>query len=476
MCGLSLTLDEARREGLFPSLSPSETTDSKSGPTLAREVPFAMTKIDHIPVADDGSASAKTVEQIQGRTLRVLMSSQVFGGMGLVSGYIPAALLAKEITGSATLAGLAAAMLSVGSSTASFPLASYMYRSGRRPGLRLGYLIGASGAVAAFSAALLSFYPLVLLGVALIGTGNACNLAARYAAADLAPEDRRGRSIGVIVWASTIGSASGSFVALALATGVAASIGLPDLSGPYALSFIVFLIAAAIVHTQLKPDPLVVSGGLNTEPRVESKRTELRRAAGLIVAHPRARIAVAAMITSQIVMVGVMTMTPLHMSDGGQAASAIGLMMTIHILGMYAFSPVIGLLCDRFGRLPMIGVGAMLLITGAEFAARTAAIDAPGVMIGNFFIGLGWGFGVIAGSSLLTESFAVDQRVSVQGTADLAMSGFGAIGGLLSGSIVALRSYAELGRYAIVVAALLLLATIWHQARSERYADELSPA
>lgn len=395
------------------------------------------------------------------------MSSQVFGGMGLVSGYIPAALLAKEITDSATLAGLAAAMLSVGSSAASFPLASYMYRHGRRPGLRYGYLVGGLGAATAFTSALLSIYPLLLLGIAMIGTGNACNLAARYAAADLADEERRSRSIGIIVWASTIGSATGSYVALALATGAADRIGLPELSGPYALSFAVFLIASTIAHVRLRPDPLVVSGGLNPGPRTESKMEELRRAATLIASNPRARIAVAAMVTSQVVMVAVMTMTPLHMDSGGQSAAAIGLMMTLHILGMYAFSPVIGLLADRMGRLPMIGLGAVLLIAGAEFAARTAPIHAPGVMIGNFLIGLGWGFGVIAGSSLLTESFAVEQRVSVQGAADLTMSACGAIGGLASGSIVALRSYAELGRYSIVVAAVLLTATAWHKVRNE---------
>lgn len=410
---------------------------------------------DHLAVAPDELERGR----IQTRTLRVLMSSQVFGGMGLVSGYIPAALLAREITGSATLAGLAAAMLSVGSSLASFPLASYMYRNGRRPGLRIGYLVGAVGAVLAFISALTSFYPLLLVGIAMIGTGNACNLAARYAAADLAHEERRARAIGVIVWASTIGSATGSFVALAVATSVAAAIGLPELGGPYVLSLAVFLVAALIVQTQLRPDPLVVAGGLDTGPRVESRRAELGRAIGMILANSRARIAVAAMITSQMVMVGVMTMTPIHMDDGGQTATVIGFMMTIHILGMYAFSPIIGYLSDRFGRLPMIAVGAMLLVVGAEFAARTAPMDAPGVIIGNFFIGLGWGFGVIAGSSLLTESFPIEQRVSVQGAADLAMSGCGAVGGLLSGTIVATQGYANLGRSAVSVGLVLLALT-----------------
>lgn len=433
-----------------------------------------MTALDperqHSADAADQAADSFDRSQVQSRTLRTLLGSQVFGGMGLVSGYIPAALLAREITGSATLAGLAAAMLSVGTSLASFPLANYMYRHGRRPGLRIGYLVGAAGAALTFTSAMLMFYPLLLVGVMMIGTGNACNLAARYTAADLADEDRRARSIGLIVWASTIGSASGSYVALALATSVALMVGLPELSGPYVLSLVVFLVAALIVHVRLRPDPLVVAGGIDTGPKTTSKRAELARSVRLIAANPQARLAVAAMVTAQVVMVGVMTMTPIHMDDGGQAASTIGLMMTIHILGMYAFSPVIGLLSDRFGRLPMISLGAILLIIGAEFAARTAPHDAAGVVFGNFLIGLGWGFGVIAGSSLLTESFPVAQRVSVQGAADLAMSGCGAIGGLLSGSIVATQSYADLGRYAVAVGLALLAATAWHRFRTPPHA------
>jgi MFS family permease len=405
-------------------------------------------------------------DRLQSRTLRVLMGSQIFGGMGLVAGYIPSALLAKEITGNATLAGLAAAMLSVGTTSASFPLAAYMHRHGRRPGLRSGYLIALVGAIAAFGSAVLSFYPLLLVGVALIGTGNACNLAARYAAADLATDDRRASSISVIVWATTVGSASGSYVALALATTVALAVGLPELGGPYVLSAIVFAVAAVVVHLRLRPDPLVVSGGLSDEAhRSESRLAELRRATALIVASPRARIAVAAMIVSQVVMVAVMTMTPLHMDDGGQSAAAIGLMMTIHILGMYAFSPIVGVLSDRFGRLPMIGVAAVLLLAGSEFAARTSPADSLGVIVGNFLIGLGWGFGVIAGSSLLTESVSLEDRVSVQGAADLAMSGFGAGGGLSSGAVVALASYADLGRASMAVAAILLAATSVHWVR-----------
>jgi len=441
-------------------------------PTHCQQVTLSATAVGAIlsamtsaPDYDDHSTAIESTDhtQAQSRTIKVLMTSQVFGGMGLVAGYIPAALLAKEITGNATLAGLAAAMLSVGTTGASFPLAGYMYRTGRRPGLRIGYLVAATGAAAGITAAILSLYPLLLVAVALIGVGNACNLAARYAAADLATEATRGRSIGVIVWATTIGSASGSYVALAGATAVAASLTLPSLAGPYALSLAVFLVAAFVVHTRLRPDPLVLAGGLQSDADTHnsSRWAELSRATRLIIGNTNALIAVGALITSQVVMVGVMTMTPLHMDDGGQSEATIGFMMTLHILGMYAFSPIIGYLSDRLGRLPMIGLAAIILLLGAEFAAHTPAPEPGGVMLGNFLIGLGWGFGVIAGSTLLTESFTVSDRVAVQGAADLAMSGFGAAGGLLSGTIVSLRSYGELGHYAASFSALLLLTVAW---------------
>ena len=419
----------------------------------------------------DGNPDQPSVEQIQARTTKVLIGSQVFGGMGLVSGYIPAAMLGRELTGSTTLGTLAAAMLSVGATTASFPLASLMYRRGRRPGLRTGYMIATVGGLAGFTAAVTGFYPFLLVGVALIGVGNTTNMSARYAAADLATEKLRGRSIGLIVWATTIGSASGSYVSLAGATWVAAYLAFPSLAGPYALSAMVFIVSALIIHTKLKPDPLVVAGGLRTSPRADSNRGGLIRSAGLIVGSSNAIIAVGAMVTSQMVMVGVMTTTPLHMEDGGLSDNAIGLMMTLHILGMYAFSPLIGWLSDRVGRLPMIILAGITLIIGSEVAAHTPADDAQGAMFGLFLIGLGWGFGVIAGSALLTESFSVSDRVGVQGAADLTMSGFGAIGGLSSGVIVSSKGYDNLSHTAAGLTVLLLVATV-HKMIQDRRASK----
>ncbi len=179
--------------------------------------------------------------------------------MGMAGGFAAVAVLAEDITGSDTLAGLAAACLSLGGAITTVPLAEYMARHGRRPGLRLGWIVAAGGAACAFAAAVLSFYPLLVLGILGIGVGNATNLAARYAAADLAPPDGRARAIGFLVWAGTIGSVLGPTLALGPAGWVAEQLGLPELAGPYILSFLVFVFAGFAVDRLLHPDPLMGS-------------------------------------------------------------------------------------------------------------------------------------------------------------------------------------------------------------------------
>lgn len=211
--------------------------------------------------AGDRSYEPAEVEAIQRRTVRVLLTSQASGGVGLVATYIVTALLAKDITGSTALATVAAACLSVGSALTAFPLARLSGRRGRRIGLRAGYLVGTAGAGIALLAAITNSYLLLCLGVLGAGAGNAANLATRYAASDLASEERRARTISVIIWATVIGSSAGSVVS-GVASDAGEWLGLPPKGGSYLLSALMFLVAAAIVELELRPDPLVVAGGL----------------------------------------------------------------------------------------------------------------------------------------------------------------------------------------------------------------------
>jgi MFS family permease len=414
-----------------------------------------MTEVLGAPIG--ASIAAEEIPAIQRRTIRTLLASQVCGGVGLVSGYSVTALLADELTGSKTLAGLSAACLSIGAATASFPLAKLMARAGRRPGLRTGYLLGALGAFCAVMAAVTGFFPLLPLGVAGIGAGNASNLATRYAASDLAPPERRASTIGIIVWATTIGSGFGSLVSLSLLDPAGRRLGMPDYAGSFVTGSVLFLVAAFVVHRWLRPDPLVVAGGVGASA---SDRLPFAASLRLILANPQARLAVFGMMISQATMVGTMTLTPLHMKDGHQSGGHISIMLFSHILGMYLLSPFVGVLTDRVGRYPMLLTSGALCTVGAIWAGLTPAHGFAGLTIGMTIVGIAWCFGVIASSGLLTESFPVEVRASVQGAGDLCMSGFGAIAGVSAGAVVAARSYRDLNIGAAGFGAVLVLAVL----------------
>ncbi len=388
-----------------------------------------------------GPAGEWDLDVVQKRTVRTVLASQISGGVGVVSGYTVTALLAFELTGSATWAGLSAAANSIGSAAAAFPLAKYASRVGRRPAMRTGYTIASAGAFVALMSAITGWFFLLPLGVLGIGAGTATNLSARYAASDLVPPEKRARTIGLIVWATTIGSGTGSLVSLSVLDPMGQRIGLPNFGGSFMAAALLFLVAGAIIEFRLRPDPLILAGGVGAagQPRLPF-RTSMR----MILALPAARLAVIALMVSQATMVSTMTMTPLHMSEAGQTGTAISVMLFSHVLGMYLFAPVIGLLTDLIGRVPMIFLSGVIGALGAIWAGMSPGEDFFGLTAGMTLTGIGWCFGVIAASGLLTDSFPVHQRASIQGAGDLCMAGFGALSGIAAGSIVALWSYKSL--------------------------------
>ncbi len=286
-----------------------------------------------------------------------------------------------------------------------------------------------------------------------IGAGNAANLATRYAAADLAKPEHRGRTIGMIVWATTIGSGFGSLISLSVLDPAGRRFGLPDYGGSFLAGSVLFLVGAAIIEWRLRPDPVVLAGGVG-ESRAEG-RLPFGAAVGLILANPGARLAVLGMMISQATMVGVMTLTPLYMRDGGQSNNAIAMMLFFHILGMYLFSPFIGQLTDRVGRYPMLLTADILCVAGALWAGFSPDDDFLGLTGALFVIGIAWCFGIISASGLLTESFPVAQRASIQGAGDLCMAGFVAAAGISAGAIVAASSYHDLNLAAAALGAVL---------------------
>ncbi len=398
-------------------------------------------------------------EQTQRRTLWVLSVSVALATAGAAAAFAAAAVLGEDLTGNEVLGSLAAAGLTIGTAAGAVPLARMMDARGRRPGFRLGLLVAGGGGLLVMLSAIAEFYPLLLLGTLLIGAGNAVALAARFAAADLAAPESRGRAIGYVVWAATLGAVLGPAAGLAGGGFIAESIGLPRIAGVYAFVAISLFFASQVIDRFLRPDPLLVAREALGQgaPRQAASMKE-----GLlgIMAAPLAQIAAGALVIAHVVMIGIMTVTPLHLHDSDSGLTIIGLVISVHILGMYAFSPVVGWLTDRVGPLPMIVVGGLILILAAEIAAGSAPHDHAQIFGGLFLLGIGWNFELVASSSVLTGVVVPERRVAAQGLTDLVMNSFGAAAGIGAGFVIGLRSFGMLGHVGAAVACTVVVAGV----------------
>jgi len=404
----------------------------------------------------------------QRRTVRLLVLTQVLGGLGVAVGIAVGALLVAELAG-AVVAGLAASASVVGAALVAVPVSRLMDRRGRRPGLVAAYATGALGALVVAGGAWLGSAAVALAGLVLFGGATAAGLQARYAATDLAPPERRGTALSTVVWATTLGAVAGPNLADP-AGGLAEAAGLPPLAGPFVFSAGVFALAAGALALLLRPDPLLLARSLAAVPASAAPgggsagRRTVRSALGVVRAAPDASVGLGAVSVGHAVMVGVMSMTPVHMDHGGASLRVVGLAISVHIAGMYAFAPLVGAVADRAGRRPVVGAGVAVLLAALAVCGTAPETGSVQLGVGLFLLGVGWSCTLVAGSTMLTESVATEERPSVQGAADLVMGLAGAGAGLLAGVVVGVTGYpylALLGAVALVplVAAVLRVRT-----------------
>jgi MFS family permease len=382
------------------------------------------------------------------RTLRLLFVTQIISGVGIAVGASVGALLAADIAG-VGMSGLAQSAAVIGTALFAVPATAIVNRQGRRPSLALLYLVAAAGAIIVLLAATRGSIPLLFPGFFLFGAATAANFQARYAAVDLAPETLRGRHLSLIVWATTLGAVLGPSLAPVAGTTVA-RFGIPTLAGPYFFSVLLFTLAIVLLLVFLRPDPAVVARaelGRSLPTATDAPTPGMRVALRFVQRHQAARLGVTAMAIGNVVMVGVMAMTPVHIRGAGHDAprtlSIVGLVLSFHIAGMYAFSPVFGWLTDRLGRRPVIFAGIALLLAACGVAG-SAGHDPSRLAAGLMVLGLGWSATMVAGSTLLSESIPVELRASAQGLSDLVMGLAGASAGAISGVIVDAWGYPPL--------------------------------
>jgi MFS family permease len=388
----------------------------------------------------------------QRRTLAILLLAQILSGLGLAAGITVSALLAEEMLGSSRFSGLPTVFFTIGSAVAAVGVGRISQRQGRRVGLSAGYLAGALGSVGVVVAAGVGNIVLLFGSMLVYGAGVSTNLQARYAGADLAAPSRRGRAVSIVLVATAVGAIAGPNLVSATGT-LAIQIGIPALAGPFLLAAAAYASAAVVLWLLLRPDPLLLARSIAAGPHLGLGQAAAP--SGPIADVPRRSHsgrtwswAVASgagiLILTQLIMVAIMTMTPIHIEHHGHSIAITGLVIGAHVAGMFLPSPFSGWLVDRFGYLP-IAVAAGLTLLAAGLLAASAPVDSVTTLaLALVLLGLGWNLGLVSGTTVVTDAVPLATRARTQGTVDLGIALAGAGAGLSSGLIITASSYATL--------------------------------
>lgn len=427
---------------------------------------------------------------VQRRTLAVVVASQVLGGAGLAAGITVGALLARDMLGSDSLTGAPAALFTLGSALAAFLVGRFTQRWGRRTGLGLGFAAGGVGAIGVVLAAVADDVPLLFVSLFVYGAGTATNLQARYAGTDLALPTQRGTAVSVAMVSTTLGAVAGPNLVEPMGA-LALSLGIPALAGPFLLAAAAYLGAGAVLLLLLRPDPFLVAQHLDHAPGLppvavadvdadidpaavdgepeaasapvapDAAPARDRRAPGVV-------LGATIMVLTQVTMVAIMTMTPVHMRGHDHALSAVGIVIGIHIGAMYLPSLVTGVLVDRVGRIPMAIAAAVTMLLAGTVAALAPSDSLGLLIVALTLLGLGWNFGLIAGTALVVDATSPTHRAKTQGSIDVLIALSGAGASALSGLLLAATSYATVAVVGGLLSLLLVPVVVWARRATQR--------
>ncbi|WP_308257584.1 MFS transporter [Pseudonocardia lacus] len=395
-------------------------------------------------LATDDDARAR----LQRRVLAVVVLGQVLGGAGLAAGITVGALLAQEMLGSDDLSGVPTALFTLGSALTAFLIGRITQRHGRRVGIGIGFTAGGVGAIGVVAAAATDSVALLFAALFVYGAGTATNLQARYAGTDLAAPAARGTAISAALVATTFGAVAGPNLVEPLGS-LAGALGLPPLAGPFLLAAAAFLAAGTVLFALLRPDPFLVAAHLHRANPGVATTTGGATGPGVIVG-------ATVMVLTQIAMIAIMTMTPVHMRAHGHGLGEIGLVIGIHVAAMFLPSLITGPLVDRLGRVPMAAAAGVVLLLAGLLAGLAPPDSMPLLVTALALLGLGWNLGLISGTALLVDATTPDNRARVQGTVDVLIALGGAGGGALSGVVVAGAGFPALALGGGVLALLLI--------------------
>ncbi|GAA1227263.1 MFS transporter [Prauserella halophila] len=401
------------------------------------------------------SATAAALHPAQRRVLAVLVAAQILSGAGLAAGITVGALLAEDMLDTTGLSGLPTALFTAGSALAAALIGRASQRRGRRVGLAAGYAVGALGAVGVVVAATVDSVVLLFAALLLYGSGTATNLQARYSGADLATPAHRARALSAVLVATTLGAVVGPNLVTPLGT-LAQTWNIPSLAGPFLLAAVAYSAAAIVLWALLRPDPLLTARALADPAPDDLPDPDVAATGRGGDDRRRILLGAAVMVLAQLVMVAIMTMTPIHMQHHGHTVGAAGVVIAVHVAAMYLPSPLSGYLVDRYGRMPLARASGLTLLAAGLVAGFSPPESVPLLSVALGLLGLGWSFGLVSGTAIITDNTALATRAKTQGLVDVAIAVAGAGGGLASGLVVATGSYTVLSLAGGVLAVALL--------------------
>ncbi|MCM3391290.1 MFS transporter [Cytobacillus oceanisediminis] len=402
--------------------------------------------------------SSEKQQQLYKRTLIVIVISQIFGGAGLAAGITVGALLAQNMMGTDSVTGIPTALFTLGSAGAALLVGRLSQRFGRRPGLAAGFLAGGIGAIGVVVSSLTNSILLLFISLLIYGAGTATNLQARYAGTDMANPAQRAKAISMAMVSTTFGAVAGPNLVDVMGD-FAISIGVPALAGPFILAAAAYILAGFILFMFLRPDPFIVAKAISD---ARNKTNHLEKSSNLASIKRRGIFAGAGvMVLTQFVMMAIMTMTPIHMGHHGHALNEVGLVIGFHIGAMFLPSLLTGFLVDKIGRAPMAIASAITLLASGILAAAGPADSMAALNLALVLLGLGWNFGLISGTAILVDSTHASTRAKTQGSIDVWIALSGALGGGVSGIVVAYSSFAALSISGAILSLLLIPFVFW---------------
>ncbi|HVD18945.1 MAG TPA: MFS transporter [Propionibacteriaceae bacterium] len=411
----------------------------------------------------EAPTNASLIEEApeQRRTLAVVLLAQILSGAGLAAGITVGALLAEQMLGSSRLSGLPTVFFTIGSAAAAVSLGWVSQRFGRRTGLSAGYLTGAVGSLGVVLAASIGNIVLLFASLLVYGAGAATNLQARYAGADLAAPSRRGRAVSIVLVATAVGAILGPNL-VEVTGAVATAAGVPALAGPFMLAALAYVAGALVLWLLLRPDPLLLARSMaaaaasqGNEPTSQPLRSTAAPGSRRTWSWALASGA-GIMILTQLIMVAIMTITPIHIEHHGYGIGVTGIVIGAHVAGMFLPSPFSGWLVDRLGYLAVAVAAGVTLLAAGLIAAWAPADSVATLVLALALLGVGWNLGLVSGTTLVTNAAPLETRARTQGVVDLGIALAGAAAGLSSGLVIAASSFAALSLAGGLLALLII--------------------